>query len=182
MEISLPIETPRLLLRRYRLEDAENIFQDWASDPEVAKYLSWKPHQSLADTYAFLEQTQKSWQDRSHLALGMEGKETGRLIGGIGFGYEARVRVQFGYAIGRKYWGQGYTSEALRALIPVVFRDSQIHRAYALCYVKNQGSARVMEKAGLSFEGVLRQYFLLPNVSPQVPCDMACYSLLRGRI
>ncbi len=179
MELTLPIETPRLILRHYRVTDASNILEDWASDPEVAKYLSWPPHQSLADTYSFLQHNEESWQNNGHLGMGIESKASGRLIGGIGFTVETPHRVQFGYAIGRAHWGQGYTVEALASLVKLVFRDPQIHRAYALCYVENRGSARVMEKVGMRFEGILRQYHLLPNLSPEIPCDMACYALLR---
>lgn len=180
MEFHLPIETERLILRRYRKTDAPNIFTDWASDPEVARYLSWKPHRSLKDTYAFLKHNKAEWKVQGHLGMGMECKESGRLIGGIGFTLESQARVQFGYAIGRAHWGKGYTTEAMKALLKVVFAEPSMYRAYAMCVVPNKGSARVMEKVGMQYEGTLRQSHILPNVSEEVPQDMSVYAILRA--
>jgi len=101
-----------------------------------------------------------------------------KMIGTCSFGSWERDhrRAEIGYVLNRRYWGQGYMTEVVRAIIAFGFRELGLNRIQARCEVPNIGSARVMEKAGMSFEGVLRQQ-LFEKGSYR---DMKMYSILRS--
>ena len=88
-------------------------------------------------------------------------------------------RVEVGFALGSRFWGQGYMPEALEKVCEAAFEDERIARVQALCDEENLQSSRVMEKVGMRYEGRLRQYGLHPNRSEQ-PRDCLMYSLVRG--
>ncbi|MFK7925042.1 MAG: GNAT family N-acetyltransferase [Bacteroidia bacterium] len=174
-------ETERLIIRRLRLEDVKEVYEGWGNDPQVTQYLSWGVHQSIEDTLSFLKRADDAWKQGSgHLPFGLESKETGKLIGGIGYGIEARCRVQVGYALKRTAWGQGFASEALTGLIGQIWQSfPEVHRISGMCHATHHASAGVMLKVGMEKEGVLKRYFILPNISLTIPCDMAVYALTK---
>ncbi len=88
-------------------------------------------------------------------------------------------RVEFGFVIARPFWGQGYMTEALSTLVDWSLDQPQIWRASAFCDIDNLASARVMEKAGMIFEGILRRFFVHPNISGE-PRDCRMYSKVRS--
>ena len=175
-------ETQRLIVRRLQLEDAQEVFEGWGQDPEVTQYLSWSVHQSIDDTLAFLRHADHAWKQGSgHLPFGLQSKETGKLIGGIGYGIEARCRAQVGYALMQNAWGQGFASEALEGLIQQIWQTfPEVYRIYGMCHATHYASAGVMLKVGMEKEGVFKRYYLLPNISPTLPCDMAVYALTKS--
>ena len=170
------LRTPRLLLRRLRMEDAGDIFA-YASDPQVTPYLIWETHRSLDDTRDFLERTLQSYRDGGLPVWAIEHLADKKVIGTCGFAdFAPRYgRAEVGYAIGRKYWRQGLMTEALRAVLAYCFDVLQLNRIEARCDVENTGSWRVMEKAGMKFEGVLRQNIILHGR----PRDARMYAILR---
>ena len=87
-------------------------------------------------------------------------------------------RADFGYVLGRDYWGQGYATEALQAVVEYALSQDSIVRVWAVCDVENTASARVMEKAGLKREGILRKYIINPHISDE-PRDCYCYSIVK---
>jgi len=171
-------QTQRLVLRRTTAADAPAIFEGYAQDPEVTRYLVWRPHDTIDDTRAYLAKCDAGWDAGTELtwALTLTGQE--RLIGMIA----ARPRnhmVDLGYVLAREYWGRGLMSEAAAAIVDLAFRDPAVHRVWALCDVDNHASARVLEKAGMSHEGVLRRRIIHPNISPD-PRDVHCYARIRS--
>jgi ribosomal-protein-alanine N-acetyltransferase len=110
-------------------------------------------------------------------ALGIELKDGSKLIGTIGYlnWSEDHKRIEIGYALSRDYWNQGYVTEAAKGLIDLFFRNSDLIRVEARCRLENVGSSRVMEKAGMQFEGVLRKQIF----SKGEHHDMKMYSVLR---
>jgi RimJ/RimL family protein N-acetyltransferase len=170
-------ESPRLLLRLPVMSDAEAIFQGYAQDAEVTKYLSWRPHESIDTTREFLHRCIRCWKDGPAFPWVIIRKEDGALLGMI----ELRMqdfRADFGYGIARQYWGSGYATEAATAIVHWAIEQENIYRVWAVCDVENLASARVLEKAGLQKEGVLRRYILHSNIS-QEPRDCYCYSLVK---
>jgi ribosomal-protein-alanine N-acetyltransferase len=151
------LTTERLLLRRMRLDDAADMFA-YACDPQVTRTLSWDTHLSIDDSLAFLRQVVAGYERGEQSSWGIEHRADRRFIGTIGLmtpqqgGYVSEV----GYALARPYWGQGLMTEALRAVIDFGFRHMELRRIEAICRVDNIGSYRVMEKAGMQFEGILR--------------------------
>jgi [ribosomal protein S5]-alanine N-acetyltransferase len=171
------IETARLRLRPPTLEDAGVIFTQYAQDPEVTRYLTWRPHENIEVTRAFLRRCVQCWQEGSAFPWVMTRKNDGALLGMIELRIEG-FRADIGYGIARPYWGQGCTSEAVKGIIEWALAQASIYRIWAVCDVDNPASARVMEKAGMQKEGILRRYIIHPNLSSE-PRDCFCYSVVK---
>lgn len=173
------LETTRLLLRRPTVEDAEAAFESYASDPKIDRYMAWSAHTSAAQTREFFQQTIDAWDLRmGHRVWLIERKEDNLLTGTIGCTVHFQ-RVEVGFALGSRFWGQGYMPEALAKVCEAALADERISRIQALCDEENVQSSRVMKKVGMRYEGRLRQYGLHPNRSDQ-PRDCFVYSRVRG--
>ncbi len=171
------LETERLILRRLRLEDAQDVF-DYASNPEVARYVSFEQHKSVDDAIAFLNMVVSSYEDTATKAWtwGIVLKENGKLIGSCGiWGKPEHARAEIGYVIGQPYWGRGLVSEAVREVIRLGFDNLGLNRIEARCDPENIGSARVMEKSGMTYEGILREQTFIKGRY----WDWKLYSILR---
>jgi len=169
------IETTRLLLRKPVLADAEAVFARYASDPEVTRLLGWPRHRSPDDTRAFLQFSANEWSGWPAGPYLVERRADGALLGGTGLAFETPYRAATGYVLARDAWGQGYATEALRAVLDVA-PPTGLRRLYALCHVDHAASARVLEKCGFIREAVLRRHSVFPNLSPAEPCDVLCYA------
>lgn len=169
-------ETARLLARPPRAEDAPAVFDTYASDPEATRYLAWKPYTELAPLAAFLDGRARAWETGGdiHYPYLLHRRDTGALIGSIGVFIE-EPKAMFGYVIGRAHWGHGYATEALTFLVEWATAEPRLRRAWAYCAAENAASIRVMEKAGLQREGLLRRWQKFPNLGP-APRDCVFYS------
>jgi [ribosomal protein S5]-alanine N-acetyltransferase len=177
MEPADEIRTERLLLRPPTEADAPAIFVRYGQDAEVARYMSWTPHQSIDDTITFLRRIigdNTAGRSRGYLIFA---REAGTLLGSIGGLIEGH-RMQFGYLLARDAWGKGIASEAAQRFVSNALADPAISRVQAFCDVDNQASARVLEKAGLTLEGTLRHYLKLPNLGLD-PRDVFLYAKVR---
>jgi 8-oxo-dGTP diphosphatase len=145
------IETPRLALRPLRLEDAADI-QRMAGEWEVARYTANIPHpykSGMAEAWI------KTHRDDFEIVFAIERREDSALVGCIGVEPDRAVReAEFGYWIGMPYWGAGYATEALSALVDHVFATSDVDRARAAAMPDNRASIRVQEKVGFRYVGV----------------------------
>jgi ribosomal-protein-alanine N-acetyltransferase len=169
------IETGRLLLRKPAMSDAEAIFSTYASDPEVTAYVGFPRHRDVAETRAFLEFSDLQWSKwpaGPYLILLRDSKV---LIGSSGLTFETPLRAATGYVLGRRFWGHGYATEALVAMVKLA-STSGVQRLYAICHHGHAASARVLEKGGFELEGTLRRYAEFPNLAPGTLCDCLCYS------
>ena len=172
------ITTARLILRPPVFADAEAIFASYGQDPEVTHYLIWKPHTSLEDTRAFVQECIDAWAGGVRFPWVITRATDGQLLGMFDARIESGFKVSVGYVLARKHWGNGYVPEALRAVIDVFWTQPAIFRIWAVCDVDNPASARVMEKAGMVREGVLKRSILHPNISDE-PRDAYCYAITR---
>ena len=152
------IETDRLILRRFRSEDAEDMYANWASDPEVTRFLTWPTHSSVDVTKAILSDWIPRYEDGGYFNWAMEYKDTGKVIGNISVVklIESIDAAEMGYCMSRAYWGQGPMPEALRAVMDYLFDVVGLNRVAACHDANNPKSGRVMEKAGMKPEGILR--------------------------
>ena len=152
------IETDRLILRRFRSEDAEDMYANWASDPEVTRFLTWPAHSSVDVTKALLTDWIPRYKDGGFFNWAMEYKDTGKVIGNISVVrlIESIDAAEMGYCMSRAYWGQGLMPEALRAVMDYLFDVVGLNRIAACHDVNNPKSGRVMDKAGMKQEGILR--------------------------
>ena len=174
------------------MNDASSIYARYANDPDVTRYLPWRPHKDVEETQTFLSHLLNAIESGGTHAWIVESKEDRVLMGLMSMGiHSARegdflsteeerqyYKVGFGYHLARSVWGQGYATEAARALVDWAFSQPQVFRIWTLCDVENGASARVLEKLGLVREGVLKRWSIRPNLSPE-PRDSYCYALTR---
>lgn len=154
----LPIlESTRLRLRRISSDDLEDVFA-YASDPEVTRYVAWDAHKTSEDSRSFITWALERYTAGEVGPWGVVVKENGRLIGTCGYAnwFVTHRRAEIGFAIGRPYWNQGFTTEAVREVLRFGFERMKLNRIQARCEVENAPSERVMQKVGMTFEGVLR--------------------------
>ena len=168
------VETARFALRRARAADAGAIFRAYATDPEVTRFLGHVPPTCPDRTRAFLARAEADWDSGTRFASVILRKGDSQVLGMI----EARVAtgmVGYGYVLARAAWGRGCMTEVLRWHLDHALAHPAIWRAEAVCDVENHASARVMEKAGMRREGVLRRRLTLPNIAPE-PRDALIYA------
>jgi RimJ/RimL family protein N-acetyltransferase len=171
------VETPRLHLRRAIESDAERIFQKYAQDHEVTRFLEWVPHTSLETTRKFIAFCQDRWTKAVAFPYVITRKEDGDLLGMI----EVRPnghRASLGYVLARSHWGKGLMPEAIKAIVNISLASPSIYRVQATCDVENKASARALEKSGFVREGLLRRYTVHPNISAE-PRDSFLYGLTK---
>lgn len=176
------LATPRLLLRRPTPADAGPIFRNYAQDPAVVRYLSWRPHREVGETSDFLERLARQWDEGTAFTWVIApGEDAENAVGMIGLSTERRHphRLTFGFVLARSCWGRGYMGEALGRVVGWAFEQPEIWRVWSCCHVENRASARVMEKAGLSREGVARRWFVCPSLGAE-PQDHLVYAKVRG--
>jgi ribosomal-protein-alanine N-acetyltransferase len=171
------LETRRLRLRKPVPEDAEVIFRQYAQDPEVTKYLTWYPNQSVAETQEFVHSCIAAWDSEKSFQWAILQKKRNQVIGMIGFRADGH-KWELGYVLTRDYWGRGYMTETVKALIHWALSQGEIYRVWAVCDLDNRASARVLEKAGMTKEGILRRWSVHPNISSE-PRDSYCYSITK---
>ncbi len=173
------IETHRLILRPFRAEDAPAMFRNWANDPAVTEYLTWKPHESEQATAELLAQWEKSAaEDPSFYQWAIVLKSIGEPIGSLSAMRvnEAVESAELGWCIGTQWWGQGIMPEAGAAVIAYLFDKVGLNRVAARHDVRNPKSGRVMQKLGMTREGMLRQ----AGMCNAGLTDEVVYSILRS--
>lgn len=172
------IETPRLLLRRFTMEDAEEMYKNWASDPEVTRFLTWPTHTDVDVTRNVLKDWTSRYADGGYFNWALEHKETGKLIGNISAAQldEKTEAATIGYCMSKAFWGQGLMPEALKAVMDYLFDVVELNRIAARHDFNNPKSGRVMEKAGMKLEGTLRA----AGRNNLGICDIVCRAMLRS--
>lgn len=172
------LETERLILRPFTVDDAESVYNNWASDDEVTKYLTWPTHKSLEVSQWYVDTCIKNYKQMSYYQWGIELKETHELIGNISVVsvIENVECMELGWVLGRKYWGNGYMPEAASKVLDELFDEVGVNCVYAGHDVNNPKSGRVMQKIGMKYEGVLRQF----GKNNQGIVDCARYSIIKS--
>ncbi|MHC5035460.1 MAG: GNAT family N-acetyltransferase [Planctomycetota bacterium] len=154
------LTTERLLLREL-CEDDWQAVHEYGSDPEVVNHLPWGPN-TEADTREFVARTiaAQSEEPRVHYTFAIVRKADGQLVGSIGLNVSSVPNREgwIGYALAKRFWGQGYATEAARAVVAFGFGQVGLHRIFATCDPQNVASARVLEKVGMRREGLMRQH------------------------
>lgn len=172
------IETDRLILRQFRIEDAEDMYNNWATDAEVTRFLTWSPHPDINFTKGLLEDWIARYSELTSYNWVIELKETGAVVGNISVVKlnEKIEAADIGYCMGKAWWGRGIMPEALKAVIAYLFEEVGLNRVAACHDVNNPKSGRVMQKAGMTKEGVLRA----AGRNNQGICDEVWYSIIKS--
>jgi len=154
------IKTARLTLRRVELSDADMMFRNWANDDDVTRYMRWETHKDVDETKEVITQWFANYENESTYHWGIC-LENGELIGSVGvFSIsEYDFKAEIGYCIGRRWWGQGITAEAVEAVIDYMFTNTDIERIEAYHATENPASGKVMAKAGMTLEGFARHKY-----------------------
>lgn len=171
------LKTPRLTLRRFALSDAPAAYRNWCTDEAVTRFLTWPPHADETVTEAVVGDWVRSYADPAFYQWAIVPDDLGEPIGSISV-VEADERigsVSIGYCIGRRWWRQGVTTEAFRAVIRYLFDEVGADRIEARHDPENPNSGRVMRACGLTYEGTLRK----AAVNNRGVRDICVYSILR---
>ena len=143
----------RILLRKFKKDDAPDIFE-YGSDEETLKFLVWEGLKTVED--AKMAIINYYWSRQGFYAI--ELKDNAKCIGCIDLRLETEhEKSSFGFVLNRKYWGKGYMTEALTAVLQLCFEKLELNRVESTHYIGNEGSGRVMEKCGMIFEGIGKQ-------------------------
>ncbi len=153
------LETPRLILRAFTPEDIPVAYRNWCADPDVTRYLRWPAHASEDVTRYVITDWISAYPKPDHYQWAMELKELGEVVGSISVveSDERTAKIHIGYCVGKAWWGKGYTTEALGALVDFFFDKVGAGRIESLHDPHNPASGRVMSKCGLQPEAVLRK-------------------------
>lgn len=172
------LHTSRFLLRPYKQGDAQQMYTNFLSDPKVSAHVSWAAHTSIEATNHFLQMhLEKYTSDVSFYGWAIE--MNGDVIGSIGaFDINEEVQAcEIGYSLGSRYWGQGIATEAVQAVLQFLFHSVGFNRVTASYNAENLASGRVMQKAGMQYEGTCRQATLKKDGSFG---NLILYSILKN--
>ena len=151
------IETSRLFLRPIGLADLQKMYENWASDDEVTKHLSWNTHQSIEETKRVITSWLLMYERPYFFQWVITIKETQEAIGTISL-FDLKfdlMQAEIGYCLGKTFWNQGYATEALQGVIDYAFSRNNFRVLLAKHLIENPASGRVMEKCGMRYEGNL---------------------------
>lgn len=156
------ITTNRLVLRKFKKNDYQAMFDNWASDEIVAKNAGWPKHEKKEDTKELVEYWVNEYKNENVFNWVIELKKE------LPIGSITVIRsdlnnrtCEIGYNIGRKYWNNGYATEAIKAVIDYLFELDMFDTITAQCFEYNLASSRVLEKNGFKKDGILRNRYII---------------------
>jgi RimJ/RimL family protein N-acetyltransferase len=157
-------------------KDLDFVFDNWTQELTIAKYMTWKPHQTKEETNNFISFCIDDWKNNNYTWI-IESQETKQIVGSFA-ARQDQHKLDIGYLILKDYWGNGYMTEVIKSFIKKAFEIESIHRVWAVCDIDNIASKRVMEKSGMSYEGVLKSWLVHPNMG-YTPRDCHCLSIVK---
>ena len=160
------------------MKDAKQIFNNWANDPENVKYLSWNAHKNLNETEEIVSRWIVEYENTNYYRWMIVLRSNNSVIGGIDVVsiFDSIECCEIGYVLSKKYWNNGFMTEALHAVLHYLFNKVGFHRIQLKCHVNNLASEKVMQKNGLKYEGIIRHGNKLNSGEW---CDVAIYSILK---
>lgn len=174
------LETDRLVLRRFTEDDAAPMYRNWAADEDVTKYLTWPPHANLEVSRSIIKEWLHAYESERYYHWAIVLKCIDEPIGGISvvrMDEESSV-AEIGYCIGKNWWHQGITSEALKAVIGFLFDQADVHHIQCRHDPRNPNSGKVMKKCGMKYKETL----INADKNNQGICDVCCYEIDRPSI
>lgn len=177
MTKTIELETKNLELRKIKIDDYKDIYSCWTSDYEVSKYVTWSPHKSAEDTKKLVNYWVNDYNNDNSFRWLVTTKDKNEIIGmidaiSINMQY---MTVEVGYCYGSKYWGKGYATEALKKVIDYLHEVGFVV-VYAQHFVSNIASGKVMKKAGMEYEALLKSRVINKN---NIREDVCVYSSIK---
>lgn len=173
---ALTLETERCILRELTIEDAEVLFV-LGSDSQVLMYtvLGSSAFDSIDQTYSYIEHKLKLYKDGAVIPWAIIEKSTGNTIGYVQLFDHNSVhkKAEIGYFLMPTYWNKGIGTEITKAVISYAFMHLNVVRLQIACDPRNIGSARIIEKCGFRYEGLLRNFYIMHGLR----CDRSVYSM-----
>lgn len=176
---TIKLETERLILRRGTKEDSLQVYENYGKDVLVSKYVVWNKHKTVEDAINLMEKWEKSYDELSSYKWLVIEKKSNEIIGSITAVKvdDINKTIALGYCYGSKWWNKGYATEALRRVIKFFFEEVNVETIYANHLTDNIASGIVMKKAGMVFEGTLRNRMIDKNTNK--PMGLETYSIIR---
>ena len=174
---TVTLETTRLILRRFTLNDSQRAFDCWMSREKVTRYMTWQPYPNIDDVKSYLQYVVDSYIEPTTYYWAIEERNNKHIIGSISVIWinEEVESAEIGYCLSDDFWGRGYMPEALSAVIRYLFEQVGMNRIQASHDVNNPNSGRVMEKCGMRYEGTMRQ----AGRNNQGICDSVMRAILK---
>ena len=177
---TITLTTPRLVLRKYKMEDAQAMYDNWASDPMVTKYLSWDAHQNVEKTQSRIAEIISQYEkpDCYEWMIELEGVVIGT-IGLFAFaGEENETTCEVGYCMSQAHWGKGIMAEALAKVIDHGVNTVGVGTIGANHDIDNPNSGRVMMKCGMTY---LDRKTMPLTSRPDIICTSDLYEIKKER-
>lgn len=170
------IETNRLILRKIQVDDVEQVYNNWCSDPLVSKYVTWETHNNIEQTRDYINYKVDLYNHNYRFDWVVVIKDTNEIIGEID-AVKTSVNyslIELGYCFGSRYWNKGYASEALSAVIEYLRDIARVEKITACHISTNPASGRVMRKAGMTYDATLKGYVV--DKTTKERADLVYYS------
>jgi len=173
------IKTERLILRKYKLADAEDMFSNWVTDPEASRFWGWEPHKDISETKALLNGWIKDYSKPDTYHWVIEHKNISQAVGYIYFNEidDTKESVSVHYLLSRKFWNKGFMTEACKAVIEFAFSELYAKRVHTSHHIDNPASGRVQQKCGMRY--VKTAYKHVPECE-QLSGDYCYYECFTG--
>ena len=149
------LTTPRLILRRFKTDDAQAMYDNWASDEKVPKFLAWDIHKSVEETRELLTKWVAEYENPEYYHWVIDYKDENTIVGAINLHAVSNKswRAEMGYNIGSKWWNKSLMTEAVHAVLEFAFNEIGMNKICASHDTENAGSGKVMQKNGMVREG-----------------------------
>lgn len=156
------LETERLILRKIKLSDYKKAYKNWCSEKEVPKHLPWEVHESEEVTKKLYDAWVKEYEQPYKFRWIVIEKESDEPIGTIDVVNfkDCDSRAEIGYCYGTKWWGKGYATEALKAVLNYLMNEVKIEMITCGYSVTNPASGKVMEKAGMKYAFTMPKWII----------------------
>lgn len=174
MQAPLIIKTERLLLRKPEDADKQEIFERYACDAEVCRFLAWPMHRTVDDTAAFIEFSDAMWAEYSTGPYLICLRSTRQLLGSTGLELQADNQATTGYVLAKDAWGNGYATESLIAMCNLA-AELGVSQVSTSVYPAHAASRHVLEKAGFAVDATLSEQFEFPNLKAGEMVDVVSY-------
>lgn len=157
MDGTIKLTTKRLILRKETMADAELLYNALGCDPQITQYTGWNPYATRASASEKVAEDIRSYEKPGCYAwIIQHGEEVVGTVGAYDYDPDASS-IEIGYSIFRASWGNGFASEAVSEAVRYLFENERINRVHAWCHSENAASSKVLERAGLRQEGLLKQ-------------------------